>query len=406
MSARTQTSRLSNLLPVSMAAATTLALAATLALGPLRADRTLTDPVLMEADPVGALKALTPDQVAQLTLREKQRLLAEPLDLLALSNLTVLNDLAGNAAASKAISLEAASRSQRDSVTQLSAITSYLNAKDYKNAFTHLDGLFTSRPDMAEKMFSSLPALLNDQKAVAALADILNRQPPWRAAFTSWLIQNDTSGETAFALFNALRKVDGTVEPSETRAFVTRQFTQENYDKAYFYWLDGLSQNELLKLGNIFDGSFTLEPHNQYFGWNILPLPNAEITLVPRNDPQKSNALHLTFYNNTQSFEHVYQVLHLRPGNYTLAGEWSSSRLTSPAGLTWTISCLESTTQIAATQSFNSASPHTGFSQAVTVLPDACNFQILRLVNASSAALDAKIDGDLEFSNLTIAEQN
>ena len=64
------------------------------------------------------LLSLPQDQIALLAEREKMRLSSEPLDLKALSNLSLLASLAGHREAAQELSQEAANRSLRDPFTQ------------------------------------------------------------------------------------------------------------------------------------------------------------------------------------------------------------------------------------------------------------------------------------------------
>ena len=352
------------------------------------------------------LLSLPQDQIALLAEREKIRLSSEPLDLQALSNLSLLASLAGHKVAAQELSQEAANRSLRDPFTQLSAAETQLQNTNYARAFYHVDALLSSQPGLDDKIFPMLGSLLDNVGAVPELAKTLAAEPRWRTSFTTWLAGNDSMGQRAFALFNAIRSAQGGVKPEEMRALIENQIKQKNYDKAYFYWLDSLGPAELAKAGNLFDGQFTFEPNNQYFDWNIVPAQNVDVSIVPVNKENVGRELRLSFINNTAIYGHVFQYLHLRPGQYEMSGKWASSTLTTSGGLRWTTACLESSQAIGNSQTFATASPDEAFRFAINVPEIGCDFQVLRLVTASSAVLDAKINGDIRFQQLQIEEAN
>ncbi len=387
-------------------AALALMALATLSLYVLRTPETtrdLVDTTLKPEAAAKALNALTPEARAALISRESDQLLREPLDLLALSNLSVLKSLNGEQKAADAMVLEAARRSLRDAQTQVSAIRLSLAANDYDKAFYHLDGLLTAQPEIATSTFQALLAIPNRSEVAKAMAKLLLRDPPWRNTFMNWVAASDTSGLLAYEIFNSLKKNDGEIRDWEMRTYLGNQFNFKNHERAYFVWLDSLTNEELKKAGGIFDGDFDLKPRNLLFDWTIDPISNADVGVAARPEDIKNKSLRLLFFNSTKPFSHVYQFLRLPAGRHSLSGEWTASSLRTPAGLFWQMSCVEGGGQVMQSEAFAQSAPWSQFKAEITIPEEKCQTQLLRLMTASAAVLDAAIDGELRFDNLQIS---
>jgi hypothetical protein len=365
--------------------------------------RNLIDPALSGDAAVKALTGLTERQRATFQEREKKRLAAEPLDVSALNNLAVLESLAGNTKSAEAYALESASRTLRDTQSQVGALRLYLIRKDYVKAMYHLNGALVSDPELGNSVFPSVGSLLADDEATAQLAKTLNQNPTWRKDFLFWLNANDKNDQLTFKLFNQLRKQGGGATTSEILEYLRKLVAHKNYDRAYFVWLDSLDQTALLKVGNLFDGNFDLEAKNQYFDWNFYPFANGEIGIVPKRDDDKDRVLRLSFYNTTEPFANVEQYLRIRPGVYQFSGEETANSLKAVAGLKFVVYCAGSGAVLGQSPAVHDSNPWQKFSFEFTIPDDTCQTQLLRLQSASTAVLDAKMDGEILFDSLAIA---
>lgn len=260
----------------------------------------------------------------------------------------------------------------------------------------------TSQPGLAPQLYPSLRALTENPVALSQLGKVLAGSPTWRYKFMSWLALNDVSGQQTYFVMSAIRQANGVVEPEELRTLIGTQINQRNYDKAYYFWLDSLSPAQLRKLGELYDGQFTFDPNNLFFGWNLAPIPNVDMLFVSKGASETGRELRLSFINNEDAFAQVYQFLHLRPGTYVLKGEWSSSRLATTGGLQWNVSCLPNSAHLGNSQAFTAASPISTFSSRFSVPDKDCDYQMLQLANASKAVLDRKIAGEIFFRDLSV----
>ena len=365
--------------------------------------RNIIDPTLSGDAAIKALSALKGEQRAALLEREKKRLAAEPLDISAINNLAVLESLSGNAKPAEAYALQSASRTLRDTQSQLGALRLYLIQKDYAKAMYHLDGILVSDPELGTSVFPSVGSLLGDDDATVELAKTLNRNPPWRKDFLFWLNANDKNDQMTFKLFNQLRKQGGVASTSEILEYLRKLIAHKNYDRAYFVWLDSLDQTALLKVGNVFDGNFDLDAKNQYFDWNLYPFANGEIGVVTKRDDEKNRVLRLSFYNTTEVFANVEQYMRIRPGTYQFDGEETANGLKAVAGLKFVVYCADMGTVLGESPVFRDSTPWQKFSFNFAIPEADCQTQLLRLQSASTAVLDAKLDGEILFDSFKIS---
>jgi hypothetical protein len=365
-------------------------------------DRDIISPNLVGDAVAKAITALAPEQRETLIKRERNRLQSEPLDSSALDNLSILESLENNSGKAEAFASESARRSLRNVQAQLSILRIYLKNQDYANAMFSLDGVLMSEPQLKDQLFPSVASVINNEQALHELAKVLNRNPAWRGAFFLWLGNNDKSDQVTFRLFNSLRKQGGQPSSEELQAYINTLFGNKDYDRAYFVWLDSLDQNELKKVGNVFDGGFDLEPKNRNFDWTIIPFANAEMTIVPRGEDQTKRALRLSFFNSKSLFGHVFQFLRLQQGHYRFEGEEAGQNFRSPGGLKFTVSCADTGAVLGSSEVFDTTAPWKTFSFDFAIPAESCLLPILRLQSASSAVLDTAMNGEILFDNIKI----
>jgi hypothetical protein len=368
-------------------------------------ERNLIDPNLRGEAAVNAVKALRPEDRKSLSMRERQRLTAEPFDVSALDNLALLEDLDNHAEAAQSIALEASDRSLRNIQSQFRALRLYLLKKDYAKASYHLDGILVSDPQMAPSLYPSISALFNDDAAVELLAKTMNRNPPWRSSLVNALVENDNTSQLAFKLFSQLRRTGGAPDKYELLSYLKKLTSSNQYERAYFVWLDSLDETALRKVGNVFDGGFDLEPKNQIFDWSVYPFSKADIGVIQRRDNLKNRVLRLSFYNTTEQFGNVSQMTRLRPGQYVFSGSHLANAFKVAGGLKVQIICVEAGSALGESKPFVDSSPWQSFSFEFKVPDEKCAVQLLRIISASPAILDAKLDGEILFDDFSILEK-
>jgi len=335
-----------------------------------------------------------------LVAREKQRMIAEPLDISALNNLAILKNLSGDKSGADLLLQEASNRTWHDPLAQFSAMKSGLAAADYERAFKHLDGLLTTLPNSAETVLPLVLPALDDEAALKALSNVLKRNPPWRNSFTAWLKSKDQQATISYQLLAAMRR-DGLPDSDvELRQVLEQMMAAKLYERAYYVWLDSLDPNSLLKVRGLFDGQFSLPARNLFFDWNLTSPANSTVHIT--DDAAGRQKLRLEFYKMDNHFNGVFQYLRLSPGSYQIGGDWAAHDLKASEGLVWQISCVEVAKILGASQRFKEPSTEAKFTFKLTVPTESCATQKLELVSASNLALELSLDGDISFSNLNL----
>ena len=369
---------------------------------PVRPDRTLGPLDKSQTEAISGLPSLTPEQRSSLKARERQRLIAEPLDLTAFNNLALLENAEGNRAQVDALLLEASRRSMRDPLAQFAAMQQGLEKADYVNAFRNLNGLLTVVPKVSQDTFPLVYQKLDDPKAIAALASALNSNPAWRLPLFQWLTKNDKDFGITYDLISVLRASGGHESISELQTLTAQLITLKNYDKAYYLWLDSLDVSALALVSGIFDSKFTQVPKNLYFDWNIIPTENVTINIGYGSASDQQSSLRLDFSLATKKFQNVYQFLRLTPGNYILGGEWQAHNFGGGEGLVWSLSCMEVSKTIGTSTRFKTSMPPTPFKFKVTVPSTGCDTQFLILTSASDLVLEQALDGEIVFNEVYV----
>ena len=217
------------------------------------------------------------------------------------------------------------------------------------------------------------------------------------------LVERAKSPATSYGVLASLRSSPSPPTAAELRQLLTKLIANRDYETAYFVWLDFLSEVDLRKAANIYDGNFELNAQNLLFGWNFEKLKNTDIRIVPRSTSSTDRMLRVEFLNTRDRFAHVWQLLRLAPGNYDFTGEMKADRLATEVGLVWRIYCLgESERPIAATHRLFTASTWAQFETFFEIPKENCPAQRLRLEVDSKAALDQLITGQVYFDNLQL----
>ena len=351
------------------------------------------------------LKILDPAERTALRSREIGALQGDPLDPRALKNLSNLWRAEDDGDRAARLAVLAGDRSLRDLAAQAEVLDILLQRKDYTAALYRLDALMRAQPARLPDLIKVATLFAETDESRPALIAALKKDPPWRQALMTTLLKSENGPAITYSVLSDMRKAGGEPTRAELRELISTLVDKQEFDTAYFVWLDFLSQPDLRKAGNIFDGGFEVEPRNLLFGWNIGKLRNTDIRLVPRSTSSTDRMLRIEFINTRERFQHVSQVLRLAPGQYTLAGETKAERLVTEVGLVWRLYCLGAKQQtIATTAKLFASSTWAPFETVFEVPSEDCHAQKLQLEVDARASLDQLISGQIYFDNLQIRQ--
>ena len=353
-----------------------------------------------------ALKAVPPSERQALRQREIEALKSNPLDPMALKNLSNLWRTEENEERAEALAILAGNRNLRDLTAQGEVLDILLKRQDFSSVLYRLDALMRAQPSRLPDLVKIAALFAESEESRTALVAKLKENPPWRPALMSAIVASPNGPAVAYGVMSDLRKSGSEVARGELRELIAKLIAKHDFETAYFVWLDFLSQAELRKAGNLFDGGFELDPQNLYFGWNFDKLKNADIRLVPRSTSSTDRMLRVEFINTRDRFQHISQTLRLPSGRYELTGETKAERLVTDVGLVWRIYCLGTEQRpVAATGKLFAASTWAQFDAQFEIPSEDCAAQTLRLEVDSRAALDQLISGQVYFDNLQIRQK-
>ena len=369
-------------------------------------DYALVSNVTSDADVVSGLKAMSDAEIEGLKNRETRAFLADPLDRLTMKNLVMLHEVGMKKDDSGEIYDILVAFTKRNISVQVGAINSNLQSGNVAKAMFHLDALLRAHPQLGKAIYPVLYPVLNDNKAVAALAKVLRSRPTWRRDFMNELAEHDPESTISYKLFTNLRKQNAAIEDSEFRYLFANLIGKKQFDKAYFVWLDFLPAEDLADIKLIYDGGFNRTPRNLFFDWNIDARPNARIAIAKRNEAPSDLMLKLEFFQDREEFYHLYQYLQLPPGQFAVSFDTKAEQINMPAGLRWRLRCAANSEVMGESEKFLESQPWTTQTFPVNIPDENCDTQILRLEAVTRAVLDQKYDGQLYFDNFKIEKLN
>ena len=350
----------------------------------------------LAAMPVQRRDALSKDVADQLQ--------KNPTDLTQVLRLAALASANGDVANSEALTLLAANRSHDDARLQANALQIELKRKDFSAALNRIDNLFKTAPELSGDLFKTLVAFARSAESFPALIAKLVEKPEWRTQFILTLAADQTiEAPVLYSVFSELRKEQSAETPDEMRSVLGRLLNDKQYDKAYFMWVDSLSDPQLKKAGTIFDGQFELPTDNLFFSWTIIPTSNVEARTVRRAPGSTDMVLRLDFAPARTPYENISQILRLSPGAFKLSFEAKADNLKTPNGLVWRLYCLGQTpVKIGETPRLVGSQQWGRYTIDFVVPEQDCGQQMLKLYLDAPTPLDAQVEGSASFDSFSI----
>jgi hypothetical protein len=365
-----------------------------------------TEPILfsIENDQERAkyLQGLGAEGIKEIDQYGEHMLASDPLNRAGIEALAIARSLRKDESAAEDLMLNAADFSFRNASIQYTAVLKHLSKKNYTKGLYHADGLLRARPEIGEQVYPVFASLLGDKQFLAAISATLSAGPSWRGPFLGFLLEKGGGPNAAYAVVAALRQAKAEISEAELRSLIENFIKVNDYENAYFVWLDSLGERELKRAKSVFDGDFDLEPRNLQFDWTGGGLVNTRIRVVQRPGSQLDRNLSIDFFNETRRFGNVRQFLKLAPGSYKLSYELMARDLKTDGGLVWRTRCLEVPSDIGKSVTHKDSGPWATYSFTFSVPDKGCETQSLTLETESTAVLDAKISGQLNIDKVSV----
>lgn len=294
----------------------------------------------------------------------------------------------------------AAARGPRDLPSQTWLANQALAHGDFPAALARIDIILRVQPQLGPKIYPVMAALALRAQEQPAVASVLAKQPPWRPTFMQNLLRSAPDSAAIFGLVELLRHAPPGLSNDELGWWLDRLIAEHQWSTAYLTWAASLDPTERDHIGNVFNGSFELEPSQQGFGWRFGRPPGARISREQVTGATGSLALRIAFEDRRVPFRDVRELLALSPGDYRFTGRSRLDQLRTERGLVWSLSCAEDNRPIAETQPFAGNHAWRDFEQQVTVPAANCAAQWLTLLLPARIPAEQRIGGTAWFDGL------
>lgn len=304
---------------------------------------------LAGSDPERALQWIPHHPSALLTLAERQLLAnddraaantarelirSSPLEGRALRILGAVADRAGDDEQARRLYEHAVILSPRDGRTRTWLIRRYVTAGDYAKAVLQMDQLLRVAPRHRTTVVPLMAELAQLPAFVEVLVPVLATDPPWRGHFLKEL-HGGAYPLGAQRVASALAQSGG-LAPEEHHLRIESLIKQNEWGKAYAYWVSGLPQAARVPL--VYNGDFAQTPSNQGFDWRVRHVPGVQVRFVPQQDGRALMA-QLSFRRRPIREAGLEQPLLLAEGVYRMSLRVRADGLQTQSGLEWVVQC-------------------------------------------------------------------
>lgn len=328
----------------------------------------------------------------------------EPLSARALRLLGQVAESSGDIPSTVQFMREAAHRSMQERNAVIWMLSNSLDSKDYAGALEYADRLLRRYPEMHEAIVPVITQIAEVPEASDAVKAVLRGDPLWRPMFLTRMMTSITDARTPLGLLLALKDTSKPPAPTELRTYLDFLIGRGFHDLAYYTWLQFLTPEQLSVAGNVFNGTFSFQPANLPFDWQLASGVGATVDVAVSPDERASPALHVVFGSGRIELGEVSQRLMLPPGRYMLQlrlrGEVAARR-----GLKWTVRCsAQSSAVLAETQAFIGNQKSWRVVEAGFAVPaEGCRSQTLRLVHDARSASEQFIAGEIWYDDISIS---
>jgi hypothetical protein len=294
----------------------------------------------------------------------------------------------------------ASRRTLRDIVAQAWLFDQHARDGEWEDALRSADAILRTRPDLGSLLLPTLAAIA--ERAPGSLVAMLKKNPPWRGWFLSAL-PGTTEPSVTFALLSGLENGPHAADASELKPYLDQLIAAGQFDLAYLSWAHFLPDSSGKALSYIYDGDFETPVRGLPFDWLISPIGGAATEIVATGDPNRGQAVRVTFANTRVPYRNLSKLLVLPPGEYRLSGQARAENLANERGMIWQINCADGPKQTLGTSpAVTGTEPWRAFTIDFAVPSDSCGGQWLTLELGARTPIEQQVNGEVWYDQLAI----
>lgn len=279
------------------------------------------------------------DLAAKIAALSRQVMAHAPLDASAFRMLAEVTEEQG---AARALMEAAALRSRREAAAQVWLLNDCFHRKDYDCALVHADVLMRVMPALDGPIMGFVGQIAEDDVGRGVLVKRLARDEsePLRSVFFRLIGYHMRDARTPLRVMMELKKAGRPVSALELRPYLDVLTQKELVEVAYYAWLQFLNDEELARLGLVYNPGFESEMSGLPFDWRGARMVNASFDLVSGNDTaEPGRSLRIRFGLGRNRFVNVSQVVLLGAGVYEFKARMRG-HIKGKRGVQWRIACL------------------------------------------------------------------
>ena len=372
---------------------------------------------LAETDPVAALRWRPNDPVALSALAERQvqhgdmkaaaatarqLLVIEPLHGIGFRVLAETADRLGRRAEAFKLYEIAARRAPRDLPTRAWLTQRYLEQGQYKQAIAQIDRILRVEPQRARSINPVLVQLAQDPAFAGALADALQADPPWRIGTLAALRDLKTGSPDAAGRVLQRLQAKGGLSEQDYKDWLDSLIAEGRWGEAYARWAGQLATTAG-RLPLVYNGDFAHPQTDAGFNWRLRKIPGVLLQFESANGAA-GHVAYVRFLDRRVPSAGLEHPLMLEPGRYLLTLRMRGQSVRSVMGLQWVIACSGGGGEVARTEPVDGTFGWTTFQTEVTIPPEECPGQWLRLVNPVPSGAAQRVVGELWVDDVKIRQ--
>ena len=329
-------------------------------------------------------------------------LVNEPLNARALRILGQLAAIAKDEARANQFMEASARRSLHEKLPLYWLMVKNLERKNNVAAVYYADALLRTTPSSLPDVVPTLVYVMERTNAGDEVKARLAQNPPWRKAFLAIVSNHVSDPRTPLDLLLSLKDNPDPPTNADLRAYLDFLVSKNQYELAYYAWLQFLPSEQLTSVGLLFNGSFKRDPSGLPFDWVIASGAGVSTQIQPRPGQEDQRAVSIKFEQGRVEFDGVRQLLMLPPGTYQFAGKYRGE-IVGRRGLRWRLLCGGTNALLGESPMLVGLTPIWRDVEFLFTIPDNCRAQQLRLDLDARSASERLVTGSIWLDEIKVS---